>query len=420
MMATRIRAYFLTLELDEAEAEKLHQHYYKSYGLAIRGLVKHHRIDPLDYDRRCDASLPLDQVLRPDSETIALLRDIDRSKYRVWALTNAYKTHALRVLTLLNILPMFEGLVFCDYSNADFACKPEPRFYHAACSYVGTSPERCWFVDDSALNIQSAKRLGWANSVLYREEEAVDAVSAPPTNGEFVPRELRAFNAPAKLDALALSNGSAEHDAEGVSQQLRALAPAARVRLLSLLLDSASSPSELSVMARAVERHMRLRHDFVSAIGSSITLAIFSRLSVSELLRCRQVSKKWRELAAEPELWRSHALALTESDPSPLVAPASPEGWEPLVRGLYFRERNWARGISQRIVQMPGHTGFVTAMKLKGRTLITGSYDESIRIWDLPTSRCTKIIKAKAIACLDFLPKQGVLAAGLYDTGRVM
>lgn len=44
----------------------------------------------LDYDRQCDAALPLETVLRPDPNMQALLRDIDRTKFQVWALTNAY------------------------------------------------------------------------------------------------------------------------------------------------------------------------------------------------------------------------------------------------------------------------------------------------------------------------------------------
>lgn len=94
------------------------------------------------------------------------------------------------------------------------------------------------------------------------------------------------------------------------------------------------------------------------------------------------------------------------------------------MQGLYFRERNWSLGLAQSIQFCRGHTGFVTAMKVRGRTtLVTGSYDGTIRVWDLaadPTPTCTRTIKAEKIACLDFLLNEGIIAAGLYDTGRIL
>lgn len=105
----------------------------------------------------------------------------------------------------------------------------------------------------------------------------------------------------------------------------------------------------------------------------------------------------------------------------PLVPPDEESGWEELVRGLYFRERNWAKGLAQRLDFFEGHSGFVTSIKLKGRdTLVTGSYDETIRVWDMKSGQCSKVLKAKAISCLDFLLEDNILCAGLYDTGRVM
>jgi hypothetical protein len=49
-------------------------------------------IDPLDFDRKCDGSLPLKEMITPNPDLIKLFKDIDRSKCRVWALTNAYIT----------------------------------------------------------------------------------------------------------------------------------------------------------------------------------------------------------------------------------------------------------------------------------------------------------------------------------------
>lgn len=40
-------AYFVKLGLSHEEAGHLHHHYYKTYGLALRGLIKHHDVGEL-------------------------------------------------------------------------------------------------------------------------------------------------------------------------------------------------------------------------------------------------------------------------------------------------------------------------------------------------------------------------------------
>ena len=49
-------------------------------------------LDALDFNEKCDGSLPLEDMIDPDPSVRELFQDIDRSKARVWALTNAYKT----------------------------------------------------------------------------------------------------------------------------------------------------------------------------------------------------------------------------------------------------------------------------------------------------------------------------------------
>jgi pyrimidine and pyridine-specific 5'-nucleotidase len=45
MMVVKIHQYFTKhLQITDEEAETLHQEYYKSYGLALEGLVRHHKI----------------------------------------------------------------------------------------------------------------------------------------------------------------------------------------------------------------------------------------------------------------------------------------------------------------------------------------------------------------------------------------
>ncbi|KAI0053003.1 pyrimidine 5-nucleotidase [Auriscalpium vulgare] len=170
-MGVRIHAYFISLGLDESEANELHLKYYTQYGLAVRGLVRHHNVDPLDFDEKCDGSLPLEDMLKPDPRLRQLFQDIDRSKARVWALTNAYRPHAERVLRILNLHDQVEGLIFCDYREPNFVCKPEREYYVQAMEKAGVrDPARCFFVDDSRGNIEGSRRVGWQRVVHFREE----------------------------------------------------------------------------------------------------------------------------------------------------------------------------------------------------------------------------------------------------------
>ncbi|TKY84589.1 hypothetical protein EX895_006491 [Sporisorium graminicola] len=427
LMAQRIRAYFHGMGLSEQDAKTLHTTYYKTYGLAIRGLVKHHQIDPLDYDRKCDASLPLEDILQPDYQIKQLLTDLDRTRVRVFALTNAYKYHADRVLRLLDLADQVEGIVYCDYAVPVFACKPELDYYRAALLVVQATPEtRNYFVDDSSLNIVAAKELGWHSCVYFREEdddEPWPPQQAPSDADQKTSASFDIATLQPKSSTTASSSsfvGGSGFDEEAIRSEFQRLPAHLRIELLGIILN-ACLPGDIASMSRTLEKHLRLTRDVVSGLPDSVALRIFEKLPIQDLLRCRHVSKKWHELAATPDLWRSHALALTESDPVKLVAPSDPHGWEPLVKGLFFRERNWAKGLAQTIQKLEGHSGFVTAMKLKGRkTLVSGSYDETIRVWDISTGLCRKVLRAKAIACLDFLLDESVLCAGLYDTGRVL
>jgi pyrimidine and pyridine-specific 5'-nucleotidase len=143
--------YFEThLSLSTADANALHFKYYREYGLAIEGLVRHHKVDALDYNRKVDDALPLEDVIKPNPELRRLLEDIDRSKIRLWLFTNAYVTHGKRVVRLLQIEDMFEGMTYCDYGAAPFACKPHVEMFDKAMREAGVKENKnCYFVGES-------------------------------------------------------------------------------------------------------------------------------------------------------------------------------------------------------------------------------------------------------------------------------
>jgi pyrimidine and pyridine-specific 5'-nucleotidase len=151
LMSHLIDKYFVThLSLSEEDAAVLHQKYYKDYGLAIEGLVRHHTVDPLDFNAKVDDALPLESILKPNNELQKLLSDIDSSKVKLWLFTNAYVNHGKRVVRLLGIENYFEGLTYCDYSAPEgIIAKPNREMFTKAMTQAGVSDTKdCYFVGE--------------------------------------------------------------------------------------------------------------------------------------------------------------------------------------------------------------------------------------------------------------------------------
>ena len=110
---------------------------------------------------------------------------------------------------------------------------------------------------------------------------------------------------------------------------------------------------------------------------------------------------------------------------------------EPLYRALYHRESNFRNALPQNIRFLTGHTNYCTSLLLKGKRLISGSYDETIRFWNIETGQMTKCLQVKKpVSCIDFLHEEGmclssnpatsslfvteVFVVGFHDVGRVV
>ncbi|KAJ1799175.1 suppressor of deletion of TFIIS [Coemansia sp. RSA 2399] len=159
LMKSRIHEYGRELGLDGDSVEETCTTYLRDYGLTIRGLMKHHNIDPAGFNEKVDGTLPIEEIIKPNP----LLRSmIESAEARVWAFTNAGLDHARRVLKSLGVEDLFEGVTYCDYMEPDFPCKPERRAYEKAMEEAGVrDASLCYFADDSLINVQAALGLGW-------------------------------------------------------------------------------------------------------------------------------------------------------------------------------------------------------------------------------------------------------------------
>ncbi|KAI0826683.1 hypothetical protein BC628DRAFT_1410262 [Trametes gibbosa] len=209
------------------------------------------------------------------------------------------------------------------------------------------------------------------------------------------------------LATVLKGDGSGGFNEIEVRRVVRGLSRDDRMRLIAIILDSCM-PGDIRLQILLLEKYAKSTFDIVGNLAPDLALKIFRFLSVKELLAVEPVSKKWQEVVHLPAIWRYHCLRITAMDPMPLKPPAKPQGWEPLYRSLHHREANFRNGLSQSIRFLNGHTNYCTTLLLRGKRLISGSYDETIRFWDIETGEMKKCLHVKKpVSCVDFLAEEG-------------
>ncbi|KAF9233768.1 hypothetical protein BU15DRAFT_90225 [Melanogaster broomeanus] len=208
-------------------------------------------------------------------------------------------------------------------------------------------------------------------------------------------------------------DGKGGFDENEVKRAVRGLKREARMRL-SLL------PGDIPLQILLLQKYLKSTFDIVGTLAPELALRILRQLSVKEVMKAGLVSKKWFAATRHPALWRWHCLRLTANDPVPVRAPGTPEGWFPLYRSLHYRESNFANALPQSIRFLNGHTNFCTTLLLRGKRLISGSYDETIRFWDIETGEMMKCLQVKKpVSCVDFLAEEEVFVVGFHDVGHL-
>ena len=155
--------------LPKEEIPSTRDRYWKTYGTTLEGLRIHHGVDP-DHYLRYVHNIPLDRYLSQDPELHALLSELPQD---LWVFTNADRSHAQAVLSVLGIEELFTGII--DLLAMDFIIKPRPEAYQIAQEMAGVKdPSGCVLFDDLVPNLLGAKKHGFT-TVLVGENGQTDS-----------------------------------------------------------------------------------------------------------------------------------------------------------------------------------------------------------------------------------------------------
>lgn len=216
---------------------------------------------------------------------------------------------------------------------------------------------------------------------------------------------------------------------------------------------------QLSFLSNSIRDLIRI--DFLSALPSELGFKILCHLDTVSLCKAAQVSQRWRQLADDDSVWRTmceqhigqkctkcgwglpamdrerlrasrrqhqlqranrqqvHESSVSispESSPepsrersiTPLPSPSRPNTmrcrpWKDVYRDRFKVGSNWRHGRCSTKV-FKGHTNGVMCLQVEGNILATGSYDCTIKIWDIELGKEMKMLTGHScgVRCLQF------------------
>ena len=150
----RMTAYVMeALGVDEARANHLRMHYWKTYGTTLAGLMREHDVDPGPYlhdVHQIDFS-----VLTPCPELAAHITALPGRRI---VYTNGTAPYAEQVLEARGLSGLFDAIYGVEH--AGFRPKPEREAFEAIFARDGTDPARAAMFEDDPRNLAAPHAMG--------------------------------------------------------------------------------------------------------------------------------------------------------------------------------------------------------------------------------------------------------------------
>lgn len=151
------------LQLSEADANALRQHYWHRYGATLSGLMRHHGTDPDHFLYHTHQFPELERMVVRAPRLRAVLRSLPGKKV---VFSNAPRHYALAVLKLLKVADLFDDVIAVEHTR--YRPKPDLYGFRHVMRRHRVRASHCVMVEDSLENLQAAKRLGmqtvWVNA----------------------------------------------------------------------------------------------------------------------------------------------------------------------------------------------------------------------------------------------------------------
>lgn len=151
----------LALDLDAANS--LRRHYWLRYGATLLGMMRHHGTDPHHFLAATHRFDRLHEVMVFERALRGMLRRLPGRKI---VFSNAPRQYVEAVLAVMGVRREFDAVFGIEALG--FQPKPGIRAYRRVLIEKRLNPRRCIMVEDTAVNLRTARRLGMRTVLVSR------------------------------------------------------------------------------------------------------------------------------------------------------------------------------------------------------------------------------------------------------------
>ena len=155
------------------QVEAIREKYFREYGTTLRGLQANFNVDMEDYLAFVH-DVPLSRYIQPNPRLRLAIQKLSARKF---IFTNADANHARRVLDIVGLQGLFDGII--DVHAIAPYCKPMPQAFQLALEKAGSPPPPlCVLLDDQGRITRAARLLGMYTILVGKENPGADADAA--------------------------------------------------------------------------------------------------------------------------------------------------------------------------------------------------------------------------------------------------
>ena len=154
--------------VDEAGANTMREHFWRTYGTTLNGLMRHHGVHPRDFLAETHVFPELADMVVHENALKHALRLLGGTRL---VFSNAPRHYVQQVLRAIGLERYFDGVYSIE--DARYRGKPALHGFHYLLRKHHLDPHRCAFIDDVLENLRTAHRLGMSTVWVSAERRRI-------------------------------------------------------------------------------------------------------------------------------------------------------------------------------------------------------------------------------------------------------